>query len=138
MEFNLKVSIDMERFEEAIKKEIQKRIEEALQNEVASRLQGVDVGHPAKNKKVRKGSPPVPFEDFGLIQGAILHAIADPRVTVKVTNMKKRKVTFDGEEMGLSVATERALGLKGKRGAHHWMYKGEPLVKRLAKEKGEG
>ncbi|WP_025772397.1 hypothetical protein [Thioalkalivibrio sp. HK1] len=128
MEFTIKVSIDMEQIKEGIGKEIKKQIEEVLQNEIASILQKADIGSP---DNARKRFAPIPFEDFGLFEGAVLHAIDDPRITVEVKNMKKRTVIFNGEELKLSAATDKALGLKGKRGAYHWMYEDELLVNRL-------
>jgi len=73
------------------------------------------------------------FEMVKIPVGATLTFAEDDNITCQVAS--KSRVTFQGEELALSVAAIKALHMIGKKwkaaqGANHWMFEGETLVDR--------
>ena len=78
--------------------------------------------------KKRKQRPPLNFDKMGIPVESELVFINDPSKKAYVKGAKK--VIFEGKEMSLTKAAEKALGpdYKSVRGTSYFSYEGRPLV----------
>lgn len=73
----------------------------------------------------KKRRPPLNFREMGIAMGSVLHMVdSDATVTV----CADRKVQFNGEEISLTAATTKVLGLEYSiQPTPHWTYEGKSL-----------
>ena len=80
--------------------------------------------------KKRRQRPSLNFEEMGIPDGSELVFTKEPAKKAFVKGAKK--VIFDGEEMSLTMAAQKALGpdyiTKAIRGTSHFSYEDRPLV----------
>lgn len=73
----------------------------------------------------KKRRPPLNFREMGITMGSVLHMLdSDATVTV----CADRKVQFNGEEISLTAATTKVLGLEyAIQPTPHWTFEGKSL-----------
>jgi len=76
-------------------------------------------------KKAKK-RPQMNYQEMGIEIGSILEYIEDSSITVEVISSKK--ILYNNEEMSLTRATKKILGLDyAVQPARHWLYNGKSL-----------
>ena len=91
--------------------------------EIESDLKAEDKTAIAKSKSRR---PPLNFEEMGILPGAVLSFVRDPKIAVTVVSAKK--VSHEGVETSLSPLTAKLLGRAMLvQPTPYWEFKGENL-----------